>query len=96
MNESTLRYVEVKVLKKITKNLANKIVNKRTIDILVTESEIPQKVKKILDDNGIVYYDNVTPKVITGVNMVLNIEEKLKEKSLERLSKSKIELKRGK
>lgn len=100
MNELALRYVEIKVLKHITMSLAKIIVKKGTIDILITEAPIPQKVKIFLDDNGIIYYDNVTPEVVANVNAALVMEEKLKEKSLTRLFEKSLtrlfEIKRGK
>lgn len=100
MNEPALRYVEVKVLKHITMSLAKIIVKKGTIDILITEAPISQKVKMFLDDSGIIYYDNVTPEVVANVNAALVMEEKLKEKSLTRLFEKSLtrlfEIKRGK
>lgn len=76
----TKRFGEIKTKKNIFPSQAREILKKGTIDILIIQANASKTTKEILDEGGVVLYENVEPDEVDRLREIVAKELELKEK----------------
>lgn len=75
------KYGEIKTRKKFFPSDAIDLVNKKSVGILISQSRVSGKTKKVLSEGNITLYEGVEPEIVKEIREIVREREKnLKEK----------------
>jgi lysine/ornithine N-monooxygenase len=69
------RYGEIKTKKKIFPSDASKLVEKKTVGILISQCKVSQKTKSILKEGKITLYEGVEPEIVEKIRETVREKE---------------------